>query len=99
MKNYFELPCGKLEIDMSNHRMVAIVCDDPYRGDMIQQPVKIYRGCITNYMGEVGRVLWGWVSTPFINDSIVEYMKDGDSVFYIQDHHKIYDLETGNRIF
>lgn len=100
MKNYFKTPCGTLEINMFDHKMVAIVYDNhPYYRDLIQQPVKIYRGLIKNYMGEAGNIVRGWCSAPCYPKHSIEMMKDADSVFYSENIHKIYDLKSGQRIF
>lgn len=100
MKNHFVIPCGTLEIDMFDHKMVAIVYDnDPYFGDIIKQPVKIYRGVIRNYMGDVGRIVSGWCDSPCYDVKMLAMMKDAECIFYREDIHKIYDLKSGERIF
>lgn len=100
MENIFEVPCGTLKISMSEHKMVAIVYDnDPYYGDKIDYPVKIYRGMIENYMGERGRVLHGWINTPCISNSLLVDIKDGNSIFLKKNVHKIYDVNSTCRIF
>lgn len=100
MKNHFEIPFGTLEIDMFDHKMVAIVYDnDPFYGNIIQQPVKIYRGLIRNYMREVGRIVHGWCSAPCFDENTLALMKDAGSIFYREKVHKIYDIKSGLRIF